>query len=183
MPEEEADFVSFLERTGNVWAIPTSWAQTPQELAPVPLREYLEQQNPDQVFLCPHDFAAKTVIVQQRQDGQDWVLVDSMASYVASYHRGWITPSRELVGNSISAYYYSLNQDHTGLLNKEPAFKKWAEKVFRWVRKWASARHNYVWPTGDEMPFRITPRAEAALSREGLKFQAGPGPSRHPRRD
>ncbi len=155
-PEEEQQFIEFLNGTGCVVAFPSGPVETESELVPQPLNDYISRYDPDQLLFGLEDFAEKRIVKQVEFEGQPRFCVTSMDSCLVGYRRGNFRDGNKLGQFNLAAYWTRLSDDGKSLVNKDRTFKKWAEKVFSWVREATPEWHQFK-------TYRVTRRVKEAL--------------------
>jgi hypothetical protein len=160
-PDEETAFLNFLHTTGTVVAIPSHPVDGEDELRPQPLMEFIIRHDPDQVLVGLEEHAVQRVLEPIVLWGKPQLCVASASSCLVSYRRGKFRDTSKLGQFNLSASWRCLNETQTALLDKDPGFKKWAEKVIRWVRKSTPEWHQY-------RGYRVTRRVKEAIERGEL---------------
>jgi hypothetical protein len=139
VPDEEQDFLCFLQSTGSVVALPSHAVKTKAELKPERLKDFIEKHDPLQLeFGLPHLLSEADI--EQQQFGQELLYkVATMRPCLIGYNRPkfW---AGELGRSNLSAYWDYSNREKSKLIQKSPEFVKWAKTVFSWARKRACER-------------------------------------------
>lgn len=141
-PEEETDFLRFLEGTGYVVALPFDEKKDPQELTSLPIVDFLSQSNPSDLFFALEEHARKLVITsfEKTVDEQSIQVfrVSSIESCVIDYERCQLTNYRKLTPVNFCAYWDYPDMQLNKMIKKPPEFVAWGKKVMRWIHKLGS---------------------------------------------
>jgi hypothetical protein len=136
LPEEEGDFLDYLESTGPVVACPNHWVSTEAEASPADLRPYLAKYDPDTVKLGLSSHLEEVVIQKiTEKDKPVMFSTDLMTSSLVGYTRGRITGAGQLERTILAAY---LDLPEEGGTLKPAWFRRWVKKIFAWVKRRAS---------------------------------------------
>ena len=158
-PEEEETFLDFLDRTGNVIAIPYKNFHSLEEITPRPLRELVKDSdsNSDSYsLLIGLDHWINQIKAHSRfHDGENIFGISYFDSPLIVYDRGRIYESQKLLRSNLCGAW-SYVDDQKRVIHKSDAFIKWSKKVFAWVRKATPEFHQY-------RTYRLTPRVAEAI--------------------
>jgi hypothetical protein len=153
LPEDEKDFLSFLQGTGNVLALPDRWVSSREELAPRPIPAFVDQYDPNQLLFGLDSHVTTLRIEEHRVDGAPRFALPHMEPCVIAYGRGRLCDGK-LAQSNLSAYWSYPSRVGLGLVKKDPEFVAWARHVMGWVRRATPKRlicNGY--------PYRATSRA------------------------
>lgn len=157
LPEDEDRFLRFLESTGNIFAIADAWVETRKELDPRPIRDYLREHNPRQMFFGFADDVSNG-IESRLFDGHPRVGVASMTACVIGYARGQ-ERNGSLCLSNISAYWEHPDENASQMIRKSPSFVTWGKKTMSWLRANTPCRLEC-----NGYPYRATKGAEDAVN-------------------
>jgi hypothetical protein len=167
LPEEEVEFVERLMTTGDIVAFPSP----PTKSAPMPIREMIEKKNPETILISTREFLKRIGAKQSHQQGTTECYLSVFDHPVVGYARGWFYPSGELGSSLLWAYTTYLDKNRRLLVAKDPEFKKWVQKLLRWVRKWTP---DYYQSKG----YRLTAKVKTAIQNGDFEISTLPGPPR-----
>ncbi len=136
MPEEEAEFLDFLDTTGTVVAYPNHWVRTKVEAAPSPLRSYLAEHNPNLLKLGLGQHSGEELI--KSMDQEQFFGFDLMDACLIAYTRPRFRIGNQL-GKSNLAAYLDVSTDNA-LHPKPKWFQLWVKQVFTWAKKHAQKK-------------------------------------------
>jgi hypothetical protein len=146
-PDEETEFLDFLDTTGVVVAYPSHWVQTGTEVLPLPVRAFLLEKQPRQVLLGLERADADAIISPQVDGTRPYLSVDFMSSCLIAYSRAHFEPDGRLGKANLSTYLDFLAG--TEIKRKPVWFQSWVKKVFTWARKHANKKcvlHGFEYP-------------------------------------
>ncbi|MGL4550358.1 MAG: hypothetical protein ACRC33_04160 [Gemmataceae bacterium] len=135
LPDEEAAFLAFLAKTGDVWARAVA-DETASDPAPVAdfiaaHAERLTHNGTMDVYL---GFRPDVLAPARREDGS----VDPFGACLVGYKRGGYYPGGELAQSNL--FFYRGSWAGGEFVTKPEAFLKWAGKVLGWARRHAPER-------------------------------------------
>ena len=159
LPEEEDDFLRFLERDTRVVALPL---EAPDRVAATAPRELIESENPARVFLTLRPYLESVRYVSYQTNGRALLGIDAMSSPVLSYSRCLFRRDNELGQGNISFHGQCLVVDGGGLVPKPAELVSWAKRVVARVRKTTPGWHQYK-------RYRVTDAVTEGVAR-GLKL-------------
>ncbi len=162
-PDEEHAFLDFIQGTGDVIVIPSELVDSPGAIVAYPPLEYIRQYDPDQVLLGLHSLFDKLIVEPVVVGGKQKYCVAPATSPLMRYRRGKFRDTKKLGQFNISASWKRLTEAKTALVDKDPDFKKWAEKVIRWVRTSAPDWHEFK-------GYRVSRRVKTALLQGELEI-------------
>lgn len=137
-PEEEVEFIDFLETLGPTMAMPFDRASSKDDLSPRPIRESLNRV--ESLFVTRRQDALACVVRAFEIDGETFFRVSDMESCVIGYDRARFSSDGALSPGNLNFYRQYPNTTVTGFVEKSKDFVDWARKVLKWVRKSASER-------------------------------------------
>jgi hypothetical protein len=165
-PDEEEAFLEFLERTGQVLALPFAATETKDGLVPRPFREYITAADPHQCFLLLADVAELIIepfkVVESGTAVERCRVVD-MKSCVVGYDRGKLLGSDKLTASNLYTYWDYPNPSGSSLVRKPEEFIRWAKNVLGWVHKATPEWHQY-------RNYRVSKRVKEAILNDGLQI-------------
>lgn len=144
LPEEEAEFLDFLDSTGIVVAYPNHGVKTPQEADPQPIRVFWAKNAPLRCMLGLDSNKASTVLEFKSQGDEQFYSVSLMNSCVIGYSRPNFRNGNHLGQSNLAAYL-----QYSDGSKKPDWFWKWTNQVFRWAKKKAADKqeyHGYFYP-------------------------------------
>lgn len=156
-PEDENEFLDFLQSTGTILSLPAHWAETKEELVPQPIATFIERHDPDQVLFGIEEHVLHEAPEVREFNGNIRFGIPVMKSRIITYRRGKIREGK-LAQSNISAYLDYPAEDASRLILKSTDFVGWVKKVIDWTKKATSERierngHGY----------RATARAKTAV--------------------
>lgn len=161
LPEEEENFIEFLEKDERVVAFPAESRKPVSELSlEVPSRLTRGDEPLILLALKPHVSQIKSV--EYTQDGSKLFGIDATNSPVIMYERGAFREPGKLGQSVIAAHLEALTEDGKGLRRKPDEFCKWAQSVAKWVRRNTPQWHQYK-------SYRITGKVADAMT-EGIEL-------------
>lgn len=164
LPDEEKAFLDFVDGTGTIVAIAQGPVDSDKELLLRPFREYIDTHDPTLLFFGPREHVLLAVVEPLGHGETKQLFITHHTSCLLRYERGGFRgESGELSPFALSGYWQRLNDNKTGYLNKDPAFKKWGEKVLRWMRT-RTVKNDQ--PMGN----RITAHAKEAIGKGTLRI-------------
>jgi hypothetical protein len=148
MPEEEAEFLDFLDSTGTVVAYHEHRVKTEAEITPFPVRSYLAENNPAGVVLGLGPHTADVIINCLEKDKEKFFGVDLMKSCLIGYSRPRFRNGNQLGKSNLAAYLDFLKD---GALQPKPDwFLSWVKQVISWAKKRAKKKcvhQGFYYPT------------------------------------
>jgi hypothetical protein len=165
--DEEESFLAFLEEAGQVMALPFRGTPKKDELKPRPLKEYIINDDPQQLFFFLTGNNQDIVIepIESFEDGKtlECFRVVDMKSCVIGYDRGRVISSSKLTASNLYAYWAYPNASGVSMVAKSDGFVTWAKKVFSRVYKMTPDWHQYK-------NYRVSKRVKDAILNEGLQI-------------
>jgi hypothetical protein len=138
MPEEEADFLAFLDSTGTVVAYPDHWVKTEAEAEPSLIRSHLAEYNPAQVDLGLEPHTKDVIIENQVKDHERFFYITSIRSCVIGYSRPRFRNGNQLGKSNLAAY---LDAYEDNIRQAKPDwFQSWVKQVISWAKKRAKKK-------------------------------------------
>ena len=136
LPEEEADFLRYLRKTGEIWARTVNDNSTRPSYQPAPVAEFLADHSAQiartGVVGVYVGFWPDVVrpIVRESAEGTH---IDIFASCLIGYRRGEYYPGGELAQSNL--YFYRGSFRDGEFVRKPETFLRWAAKVLGWARR------------------------------------------------
>lgn len=155
-PDEEPAFLTFLQSTGEILAISTLVASDPGAFHATAVSDAI-QKDPDQILIAPACFALRPIIAFSDMSGSRRYYVSSMTSCLLAYKRGRFRERGQLGQSNLSASWKRLDQAKAAMVDKDPDFRRWGERVLRWVRKATPEWHEHK-------GYRVSRRVKEALT-------------------
>ena len=158
-PDEEEEFLDFLDKTGRVTAIPYKKFHSLEEIVPQSLRQIIKDSDSNlasHALLIGLDRWMDQIRVDPCiHNGENILAISYIHSPLIVYGRGEFRESKKLGMSNLCAHrsYYN---DEKKLVHKPNDFVKWSKKVFDWVRKATPEFHQY-------RTYRLTPRVAEAI--------------------
>jgi hypothetical protein len=138
MPEEQDRFLRHVSEAGGVLAISHFEALSdPKDLRPVPLAAFVGLRDFKRLHIFLAEFADDIPIHEfPSGPGQSRPLygVDTMSSPSLMYTPGAMV-DEALSQSNLSTCWTCLDAAKRVIVDKPPAFRKWGERVFRWMRR------------------------------------------------
>jgi len=160
LPEEEENFLKYVEGSGKILAVPSLPMRSREDLRPLPFHEFIHRFDPDVVYFGLEEHANLIVVSPYLDEQGEFVTVNNMRSPLVHYRRPrWRDPKRLTMSNLV-AYWSYPDEKKTAMLDQPREFVKWAKKIYQQVRKIAP-------PLSENKFIRVTPGVEAAM-REGV---------------
>jgi len=164
LPDEEEEFLCYLESTGTVLALPDYWVKKREDLCPISIRAFIANHNPDQLLFGLQQYLHDVPVEERLHEGEVlYVGPSAMESCLISYRRGKMRNDHMLGQSNLAAYWTHLNKSNSSVIDKEADFTKWGKKVLAWARKYTPEWHDYK-------GYRATKRAKEALAKGVVKF-------------
>jgi hypothetical protein len=136
LPDEEKEFLDFLESTGHVVAIPVHWVKDRADLSPQPIRNFIEKHDPDRLYFGLESQLADVDIQPSEYEGEWGYKGPSGAdACLIGYDRPKFRSGTKLVQSNLAAYWTCLDETQSTMVDKTEDFVRWGKKVFGWVRK------------------------------------------------
>jgi hypothetical protein len=158
-PEEEPEFVRFLESLGPVVALPKGKVTNKSQLQLRSLEELLAD-GVDSLLLALPGMLGELPIRQYQDDtGQSWAVLFTDIP-VLTYRRGVWRGPQQLGGTHISGSWTILSDDQSRILDQPAAYIRWGKKVLAWVRKQTPQTYNH---------YRVTSKVAEAIQ-SGLQI-------------
>jgi hypothetical protein len=136
LPEEEADFLAYLAKTGDVWARAVADNPKRPAHAPAPVAEFMKAHAGQlvkygvDVYLGFRPDVQKPV-VSETEEGIPHL--DIIASNLIGYRRGEYYPGGELVQSNL--YFYRGSFYDGEFVTKPEPFLRWAARVLGWAKR------------------------------------------------
>jgi hypothetical protein len=163
LPEDENEFLVFLQGTGTVLALPDRSVDTKEELVPQPIAAFLERHNPNQLLFGLERHVRVIRVEEYSAEGRLRFVCPYMEPCVIAYSRGRLL-GRKLAMSNLSAYWNYRSADRPSSVENDPEFVRWGKKVMAWVRR---ATPEHVECNGH--PYRATPQVQKAASEGQLE--------------
>jgi hypothetical protein len=161
LPEDEREFLNYLDGTGQIVAMPHSWVRTPAEMAPEDIESFITRLDPSQLYFGPAELQDE---IEAKRFGDEILFgVPAMKASVFHYARGRVRGG-ELALSSLSVYSQYPSDDEARLVSKGDDFIKWSRRILNWVRRKASEKIEY-----NSYPYRATRRVKNAVSDGALR--------------
>jgi hypothetical protein len=165
-PDEEADFINYLESTGEVVAYLRDDFENVEEIKHSPLRQVIECDTVRNVCLCLKEQAERIVVAPLHPiDNKPRFGIYTSQSEVLGYDRVYYKDSNVLCLGHLHAYWAFVNDEASGYVNKDPAFVKWGKRVFQWIRRKTPEWHQYK-------SYRATKRVKESVDMGSLQLAA-----------
>ena len=154
LPEEERDFVSFVDSIEPAVALAPRTVAKPEQLEWKPLANAFASEEGRYLITLERLLPQIRILETTGTEGPGYK-VDVVASPVLMYYRGRMIAPNRLVSSSLSADWQFLGEDGGSMQDQPADFIRWATRVMQWVRNVAPGwyQHN---------AHRITAKAEAA---------------------
>ena len=162
LPDEEEAFLSYLENTGTVLALPDHWVKKKEDLSPLPIRKFIADRDPNQLLFGLEERLAEIPVERWQHEGQ-WGYKGpcAMDSCLIAYRRPEYRGKGKLGLSNLAAYWTCLDESGSTIIDKDPDFVKWGKRVFAWTRRHTPQRHQR---------YRMTDRAKEALENATMEF-------------
>ena len=142
LPEEEQLFLTYLESTGTVLALPDHWVKKKEDLSPRPIRAFIADHDPDQLLFGLEEHLAQIPVERWEYEGQwGYQGPSAMDSCLIAYHRPKFRDEKKLGQSNLAAYWTSLDESQSAIIDKDPEFVRWGKRVFAWVRRHTPEQH------------------------------------------
>jgi hypothetical protein len=142
LPEEEAGFLAYLAKAGDVWARAVVDNPRRPAFAPAPVAEFLEahaaQLAANGVVDVYLGFRPEVLKPAVSETAEGVLHIDIFASNLIGYQRGKYYPGGELAQSNL--YFYRGSFCDGEFASKPEAFLRWAAKVLGWARRHAPER-------------------------------------------
>jgi hypothetical protein len=162
-PVEEETFLTFLQKTGKIYAFHLYPVDRIDELEPLPLMEFIARFQPYRLFIGLEQFCIQRTINTLVENGKTRYYIAKEPSCLMAYRRGAFRTPNELGQCTLGASWDRLNESQTALLAKDGGFRKWGEKVLRWVRKSTPEWHQVK-------GYRVTSQVKKAIDAGQIKI-------------
>lgn len=159
MPAEEAEFLSFLNSTGDMLAYTAAWKEKPEDVRAVPLVKLIKQENPCQLMFGPKSGTRR--VEAHSFEGRVLHNVRLETSDLMMYRRGQLK-ERILTQSNIGVLWTYVD-DQKQPMRKGPEFVSWSRRVLAWVRKRTQERHEQSVQFAGRGSYRLTRLALAAF--------------------
>ena len=126
-PEEEYEFIQFLQSTGPIIAFAAEWKETKVAVAPQKLEDFLQAINPSQLMIAQEN--AYVIVETHGFSGRVRYNITAEQSAVITYRRGRLVGDK--LGQSNLAFYSAVSERPK---KADELLQLWGKKVFRWVR-------------------------------------------------
>lgn len=155
VPDEERDFIAFVDSIEPAVALVPRTVAKPGELTWRPLAEAFGSDDDHYVITLQRLLPQVRLLVDAEGPSGLGYKVDVVASPVLFYYRGRMIAPNRLVSSALSADWRFLGEDGCSMEDQPADFVRWAKRVMQWVRKQAPGWYQHK-------AHRITPKAEAA---------------------
>jgi len=162
LPEEEARLLRYVDGTGDILARAFDLSENRGLFTPAPLLEFIEERDPDAVLIGPREFMDQAKEFSVEREGQTLYGYSYLSSPLLLYDRPRFRAPRQLGQSNMCAEWWGIEPGVPDLVRKPEPFIKWAQRVFRWVRRATPKWHQYK-------TYRITEKVAAELER-GLEL-------------
>jgi hypothetical protein len=158
MPEDDAELLQFIERSGAFNVIPTRIAKNPSDVIETSVSEFMKNKSDTGCSIIVKGAVIRYGIAEygapvNRSYGLPWEAEKVL------YDRAF--PADNILhASNLCAYWSYLSEDKSTLIEKSPEFRKWANKLFAWVRRHTPERIEY-----SGYAYRATVRAAEAHRR------------------
>ena len=163
LPEEEEDFITFLESADSTLALPLRTFERKEDVVFRPVRDVLTSDDFPRVLLTPASLAQQAEVIYIDTPLRKGYTVSQRKSQVLFYSRGQIIKPNVLSSSAVSADWDYLTEDESQRLRQPEEFVKWGKKIMQWVKKKAPGWHQHK-------NHLVTPKAEAARA-TGLELK------------
>jgi hypothetical protein len=161
LPEEERQFLAFVEGTGDILAVPTYWAETRAEMAPERITSFIDRLDPGDLYFGPSELQWD---IEARHFGDKLLFgVSQMMSCVVGYDRGRLRDG-EITLSNLSVYWDYPSKDGSQIVRKSELFVKWSKRILDWVRRRTTERVEC-----NGYPYRATKRVKDAVNNGKLR--------------
>jgi hypothetical protein len=161
-PDEEAVFLEYLGKTGNIIAFSRGKFWHKNEFLPMPLETLIKSKDPDRLCFCL-DHHINNVVLKSFSDADgEFCVVSLPESPVISYDRGRLLNSNKLSTSFLESHWSYLLDGKT-FINKPEDFIKWGKRIFRWSQKTTPEFYQHKYG-------RITPRVAEALHQNQIEL-------------
>jgi hypothetical protein len=136
LPEEEADFLAYLAKTGELWARAVNDDPTQPSYKPPAVAEFLASnagQTAGNGVVDVYIGFMPDVLNPVLSQGAERTHIDIFASCLIGYRRGEYYVSGELAQSNL--YFYRGSFRDGEFIVKPEAFLRWASKILRWARR------------------------------------------------
>ena len=153
-PEEEQEFLQYLNKSGLLVAVTDKIVTDPTEIV-VSGFDTILASGADRILFTRDSFAASLRIESGMDRGRPCYGVSARQSPFISYSRGAIIPTKKLRQSKLYAEATFLD-DHGEVVQKPMEFVKWYKRVFGWASQRTPLWHQYK-------SYRITERVASAI--------------------
>lgn len=161
LPEDEREFLEYLESTGQIVAFPPEGVLTAAEVQPESIRSFIESRDPSGLEFGPMELQEVPVPMQIGEERR--FMVTAMRHCVIGYRRGRLYDGT-ITQSNLCAYSSYLADDCSHMVSKRPEFLSWSKKVLRWVRKRTTDKVEC-----NGYSYRATRRVKAAVTAGELR--------------
>ena len=164
LPDEEGQFLDYLEKTGDIQACVHGSVSRRDGLRPRPLRDLLQTDEFEDILFGPQEFMAQSWIDSVVHEGRTLYSRSYRQGPLICYTRGGFRTPQQLAQSNlcfVSSCWVSdgANPDLDHSQPQPPEFLAWAKNVLSWVRRHTQP-HGY---------YRATPRVLAEVE-NGLEL-------------
>jgi hypothetical protein len=140
LPEEEPEFLGFLNSTGNVIAFPDYGVVSPDERKPTPLEDYLRKCSSPYHFLFGLERFADRICGKYStkflaREGHGHHHTDVFSSWVMGYSGAQLRDLNKLSKSNLFTYFTARKTGDPDDDAKKAEFKRWVNKVFAYAKK------------------------------------------------
>jgi len=154
-PEDELEFLAYLEKTGMVMAVPSARKKNRADAMPEPIRSFIERHGPDGLDFGIGDL--EQMITTHRYGDEVLFWVPLMDSDVISYSRGRLRDGK-IAQSNLCVYWHYADDETKQLVSKDLDFIKWSRSILNWVRKKTPEKVEC-----NGYPYRATKRVKDAV--------------------
>ena len=161
LPEEEATFLDYLDRTEDMVACVYTHSTDPADLQAAPLRELIADRDPEDILIAPRPFMDMTPIFSLKLDGElNYSRYYGDGPVICYTRPQWREPGQ--LGRSNLCYNSQRGLPdpdgtewyHSVYVPQPPEFLAWGRRVMAWNRRHTKPHGHY----------RATPGALAAAA-------------------
>ncbi len=131
-PDEEGAVLDLLASGFPVMAFPARWVRSREEMEPRPLRDCIADGDPDVLWVGPEPFARAAEVKEIDRDGERFFTLGYYDPCLVCYTRGRLLEMGLTYSNFWTYWKYRAEGRS---ITKPTEFRRWAEGVFRKVRK------------------------------------------------
>jgi hypothetical protein len=160
-PEEEEDFIRFLQSSGPVVGVPKGKVKDKSQLNPAPVADLLARNPPSVLLGLPNLLREWPIRVYHDERGESYAVLFTCVP-VLTYRRGQLLAPNQLTASHISGDWTVPSEDKSKVVDQPEEFIKWGRKVLAWVRKETPEWHEFK-------TYRVTRRVSDAI-KSGLQI-------------